>query len=382
MASAPDSNSVPPIFMLNLGPETQELRGELRQAFERVLDSGSFVMGAELRALEAEIAALLGVRHAIGLNSGTDALVIALRALGIGPGDEVITSPFTFFASAESIALVGATPVFTDIEYDNFNLDPALVESAITPRTKAIMPVHLYGRPARMQPLLELAQKHRLAIVEDNAQGIGARAQDLPGSPFTGSLGDFGALSFYPTKNLGAYGDAGMLTTNDDQLADLARKLRSHGSLVAYQNEMIGYNSRLDELQAAILRVKLPHLESGNARRRRLAQAYGDELKDVPGIEWPEVSSGHVFHQITIRVKSDRDAFVQALHAAGVMANVYYPRLASELGGADWSPGHTPVAAQAAREVVSLPILPFGADDPAFARVCSAVRTAAAKAAR
>lgn len=339
-------------------------------------------MGAELAALETEIAALLGVNHAVGLNSGTDGLVIALRALGIGPGDEVITSPFTFFASAESIALVGATPVFVDIEYDSFNLDPTLVEKAVTSKTRAIMPVHLYGRPARMQPLLETAQKHQLAIVEDNAQAIGAHCQELPGAPFTGGIGDVGALSFYPTKNLGAYGDAGMLTTNDDDIAELARKLRSHGSLIAYQNEMIGYNSRLDELQAAILRVKLPHLAAGNERRRLLAQGFRDELQDVPGIEWPEVSPGHVFHQITIRVKTDRDAFVRALHAAGVMANIYYPRLASELGGAGWKPGHTPVATQAAREVVSLPILPHGAEDQAFPRVCQAVRAAAQEAAR
>lgn len=382
MASAPDSSDRQPIFMLNLRPEVHDLRSELQAAFDRVLDSGSFVMGAELAALEEEIAALLGVKHAVGLNSGTDALVIALRALGIGPGDEVITSPFTFFASAESIALVGATPVFVDIEYDSFNIDPTLVEPALTSRTRAIMPVHLYGRPARMQPLVETARKHQLAIVEDNAQAIGARCQEIPGAPFTGGIGDFGALSFYPTKNLGAYGDAGMLTTNDDHLADLARKLRSHGSLIAYQNELIGYNSRLDELQAAILRVKLPHLAAGNERRRLLAQGYRDELQDVSGIEWPEVSPGHVFHQITIRVKTNRDAFVRALHSAGVMANVYYPRLASELGGAGWNPGHTPVAAQAASEVVSLPILPLGAEDPAFPLVCKAVRAAAEEAAR
>lgn len=367
--------------MVNLEPEISELRTELQAAFDRVLDSGSFIMGNELRALEAEVAAYLGVKHAVGLNSGTDALIIGLRALGVGPGDEVITSPFTFFASAESIALVGATPVFVDIEYDSFNLDPRLVAAAITPRTKAIMPVHLYGRSARMQPLIDLADEHGLGIIEDNAQAIGARSPDLPGNPCTGTAGDIGALSFYPTKNLGAYGDAGMITTNSDELAELARKLRSHGSLVAYRNEMIGYNSRLDELQAAILRVKLPHLDSWNDQRRQLALAYRTELQDVTGLEWPEITLGHVFHQITIRVKTDRDAFVKAMHAAGVMVNVYYPKLASELGGAGWDPGHTPVAAQAAAEVVSLPILPLGVQDPPFERVCTAIRCAAGAAA-
>lgn len=381
MASTPDSTAVTPVHMLNLHPEISVLRTELQAAFDRVLDSGGFIMGNELRALEAEVAKYLGVNHAVGLNSGTDALIIGLRALGVGAGDEVITSPFTFFASAESIALVGATPVFVDIEHESFNLDPALVASAVTPRTKAIMPVHIYGRSARMQPLLEVASEHGLTIIEDNAQAIGARSSELPGNPFTGTTGDIGALSFYPTKNLGAYGDAGMITTNRDELADLARQLRSHGSLVAYQNEMVGYNSRLDELQAAILRVKLPHLETWNERRRELAAAYAQELHDAPGIEWPEVTPGHVFHQITIRVKTDRARFVKSLHEAGVMANIYYPKLASELGGVGWDPGYTPVAAQAACEVVSLPILPLGAEDPSFERVCAAVRQAAIAAA-
>src|SRR5690625_4674254 len=376
-----DPTHNPPIHMLNLAPEIHELRDELRQAVDRVLDSGSFILGAEVRAFESEVAQYLGVQHAIGLNSGTDALIIGLRALGVGPGDEVITSPFTFFASAESIALVGATPVFVDIEADSFNIDPELVAAVVTPQTKAIMPIHLYGRSARMQQLLDLADQYDLKIIEDNAQAIGARAHDLPGSPYTGTIGDVGALSFYPTKNLGAYGDAGMITTNSDELAELARKLRSHGSLVAYRNEMIGYNSRLDELQAAILRVKLPHLDSWNDQRRQLALAYRTELQDVTGLEWPEVTPGHVFHQITIRVKTNRDAFVKAMHAAGVMVNVYYPKLASELGGAGWDPGHTPVAAQAAAEVVSLPILPLGVQDPSFERGCTAIRSAAEAAA-
>jgi len=362
--------------MLNLKPEIAELRDELREAINRVLDSGSFIMGDEVRAFEAEVADYLGVRHAIGLNSGTDALVIGLRALGIGPGDEVITTPFTFFATAEAIALVGATPVFVDIEYDSFNIEPELIEPAITPRTRAIMPVHLYGRPAAMARIMQIAKTHGLSVLEDAAQSFGARSHDLPGAPYTGGIGDIGAFSFYPTKNLGAYGDAGMLTTNNDDLALLVRKLRSHGSIVAYENEMIGYNSRLDELQATILRVKLPHVERWNQQRRELAAAYQAELAGVPGLEWPEVVDGHVFHQITVRVKGDRDEFVRLMREAGVMVNVYYPRLASELGGVVWEPGVTPLAAQAAAQVVSLPILPGGPGSAEFVAVRWAIRDA------
>lgn len=375
----PHSDDVNPIHMINLQPEIQELRPDLLRAFNRVLDSGSFIMGQELQAFEEEVAAYLGVKHAVGLNSGTDALIIGLRALGIGPGDEVITSPFTFFATAEAIALLGATPVFVDIEYDSFNLDPELLEAAITTRTKAIMPVHLYGRAARMDRLLAIARDHDLLVIEDAAQAIGARVHDLPEAPFAGAIGHVGAFSFYPTKNLGAYGDAGMLTTNDDELALAARKLRSHGSLKAYSNETLGYNSRLDELQAAILRTKLPHVDRWNEQRRQLAQAYRQALLDVPGLEWPEVVPGHVFHQITVRVKTDRDAFLSSLHRSGVMANVYYPTLASQLGGMDWAQGETPVAVQAALEVVSLPILPGGPDSEEFDRVVAAVRAAQAE---
>src|SRR5690625_1416664 len=273
MARTPDPTDDSPVYMVNLEPEIKELRTELPAAFVRVLDSVCFIQGNALRGLEAEFAAYLGVKHAVGLNSGTDALIIGLRTLGVGPGDEVITSPFTFFASAESIALVGATPVFVDIEYDSFNLDPKMVAAAITPRTKAIMPVHLYGRSARMQPLIDLADEHGLGIIEDNAQAIEARSPDLPGNPCTGTAGDIVALSSYPTKNLGAYGDAGMTTTNSDELAEQARKLLCHGSLVASPHELLGHNSRLDELQAAILRVKLPHLDSWNDQRRQQAHA-------------------------------------------------------------------------------------------------------------
>lgn len=344
-----------PVPMLDLKHETTELRADLLAAFNRVLDSGQFVLGSEVAAFEAEAAALLGVKHAIGVNSGTDALTISLRALGIGPGDEVITSPFSFFATGECIALVGATPVFVDIEPESFNIDPGLIRAAITPRTKAILPVHLYGLPADMGRIMKVARDHDLFVIEDAAQSFGARWHGDPAAPYTGTIGHMSAFSFYPTKNLGAYGDAGMITTNDDELALLARKLRSHGSLVAYQNEMLGYNSRLDELQAAILRVKLPSLERMNRERRETARLYTEALAGKPGITAPATAPGHIYHQYTVRIERDRDSFREQLLAAGVSSSVYYPRLVNELLGmgpaADF-----PVARAAAGSVLSLPL--------------------------
>src|SRR5690625_3377696 len=354
--------------MLHLGPEIAELRDELISAFNRVLDSGRFILGAEVEAFEHEVAEYLGVKHAIGVNSGTDALIIGLRALGIGPGDEVITTPFTFFATASSIMLVGAKPVFVDIEYDSFNIDPELIEPAITPRTKAIMPVHLYGRPANMTRIMEIARRHNLFVVEDAAQSFGARwyapgVTEASEAPYTGSIGDLGAFSFYPRKNLGAYGDAGMVTTNDDELGVLARKMRTHGSIEPYQHEMLGYNSRMDEVQAGILRVKLPHVARWNEQRRHMAVAYREEMTDCPLIELPEAVQGHVFHQFTIRVKSQRDSFLHSLHTAGIQANVYYPKLPHDPpilqpdAGSDLR-----VALLTTREAVSQPLL-LGRDE-------------------
>lgn len=386
-----------PIPVLDLGPEIAELRGELMAAIGRVLDRGQFILGPEVEAFEREVAAWLGVRHAVGVNSGTDALTIGLRALGIGPGDEVITTPFTFFATAESILHLGARPVYVDIEYGSFNLDPDLVEAAITERTRAIVPVHMFGRPAELEPIMSAARRHGLHVVEDCAQSFGARyfgadgATPVAGVPsgagaaigdaaagaeagaMTGSLGDVGAFSLYPTKNLAAYGDGGIITANDDEVALRLRKLRTHGSLVQYQNEMLGYNSRLDELQAAILRVKLPHVQTWNERRRELAAAYRAALAEVPGVIAPEVTPGHVFHQITLRVPGGRDALREALRDRGIGSMVYYPRLASELGGQEADPAATPVAAQAAREVLSLPIV---RDEATVATVVDAVAAA------
>ncbi|MGC9019532.1 MAG: DegT/DnrJ/EryC1/StrS family aminotransferase [Candidatus Bipolaricaulaceae bacterium] len=303
-------------------PEVEFLWPELEEAFRRVMRSGQYILGPEVEAFEREAAAYLGVKHAIGVNSGTDALVIALRALGVGPGDEVITTPFTFFATAEAISLVGATPVFVDIDPRTFNIDPDLIPPAITPRTKAILPVHLYGLPAEMDPILEIARSHGLKVLEDCAQAFGATYKGRK----VGTLGDAGAFSFFPTKNLGGYGDGGLIATNSDEVADLARMLRAHGSRRKYHNERVGYNSRLDALQAAILRVKLPHVDAWNQARREVAQRYNELLKDLPGLVLPEVFEGHVFHQYTVRVlKGRRDQVQKVLAEEGIGTMIYYP---------------------------------------------------------
>src|SRR5580704_13884538 len=274
------SPQIPPLDLL---PEIDLLWTEIQSAISEVIRSGQFVLGPQVRAFEAEIAQWLSVKHAIACNSGTDALVIGLRALGIGPGDEVITTPFTFYATAEAISLVGAEPVFVDIEPRTFNIDPSQIPAALTPRTKAIVPVHLFGHAADLDPILDIAQRHGLAVLEDVAQAFGGRYRGRP----LGSIGHAGACSFYPTKNLAAFGDAGLLATNDDRVAELARKLRTHGSLSRDRNEMIGYNSRLDEIQAAILRVKLRYVEDWNHERQQTPIACGRPLAQAIGVCWP-----------------------------------------------------------------------------------------------
>ena len=358
---SPPSTAQAPIPVLDLAPEIDALWDEINAAVQRVLRSGQFINGPEVRAFEDEAAAYLGAKHAVGLNSGTDALVIALRALGIGPGDEVVTTPFTFFATAEAILMVGAEPVFADVRSGDLNLDPERVAAAITPRTRALLPVHLFGAPADMAALLELAERHDLLVVEDCAQSFGARVFGArAGGRMTGTLGHAGAFSFFPSKNLGAFGDGGLLTTNDDRVAEAARMLRAHGGRKKYHNEMVGYNSRLDALQAAILRVKLPHVEAANAARRAVALRYTEAFAGVEGIVVPEVTDGHVFHQYTVRIPGGRrDAVRGALAARGVGTMVYYPvpchRL-PVLAGRSHAP--LPVAEAASAEVLSLPIWP------------------------
>lgn len=343
------------IPILDLQPEISELWEEFEQAFQRVMRSGQFIIGPEVRAFESEAAAYLGVEHAVGVNSGTDALVIALRAAGVGPGDEVITSPFSFFATAESISNVGATPVFIDVDEGSFNLDTDLLEAAVTERTKAVLPVHLYGRPVAMDAVMAVARRHGLKVIEDCAQSFGAQYE----GKHTGTIGDAGAFSFFPTKNLGAFGDGGLIATNDADLAATARKLRAHGSAKRYHNEMLGYNSRLDELQAAFLRVKLPRVDEWNSRRREVAARYDELLAGVDGVITPEIVDGHVFHQYTVRITGGRrDAVREALEAAGIATMVYYPIPQDRLPVYDGRFPRCAVSEGLAGEVLSLPIWP------------------------
>ncbi|HAG85630.1 MAG TPA: erythromycin biosynthesis sensory transduction protein eryC1 [Cyanobacteria bacterium UBA12227] len=360
------------IPVLDLKPQYQAIKAEIQDAIARVLDSGQFIMGPDVKLFEQEVATYLGVKHAIGVNSGTDALIIGLRALGIGEGDEVITTPFSFFATAESISNVGAIPVFVDVEADSFNINPKAIKEKITPRTKAILPVHLYGNPAAMGQIMDIAAEHGLKVVEDCAQSFGAKyygtCSNCNGAcqestrtgisnKHTGTIGDVGAYSFFPSKNLGAYGDGGLVVTNNDQVAEVARMLRVHGAKKKYHNEVLGYNSRLDTLQAAILRVKLPHIDAWNDGRRRVAKLYNELLANVDGIVIPELADGHVFHQYTIRIlEGKRDAVQQYLAEQGISTMIYYPVPQDRLPVYKGQYEANPVSDLLAGEVLSLPI--------------------------
>ena len=346
----------PTIPFFDSTAQTAALMPELRPAIERVIQSQRFILGEEVAAFEREIAAYLGVRHAIGVSSGTDALTVALSALGIGPGDEVITTPYTFFATTGAILRVGATPVFADIERGSFNLSPAAVAAVLTSRTRAILPVHLFGQAADMQALRALAARHHLALVEDAAQALGGtfRGQRL------GGLGDFGCFSFFPTKNLGAFGDGGLVTTNDDQLAELARSLRSHGFGAKHFSQRLGGNFRLDALQAAILRVKLPHLNGFNARRRLHARHYAQALPATLGLPSELPEREHVYNQFVVR-SADRAGLSAHLLQRGIRSEHYYPfpiHLQAACAHLGYAPGAFPEAEAAAQEALALPIFP------------------------
>lgn len=382
------------IPFVDLTRQHATLRGPLLDAAARVLDSARFILGAEGEALEREVAAVVGVRHALGVASGTDALRLALTAVGVGPGDEVITPAFSFVASASTILMAGATPVFVDIDPETYALDPEAAARAITRRTRAIVPVHLYGHPAPMDRVLALARAHRLAVVEDAAQAIGATWQGRP----IGAWGDVACLSFYPTKNLAACGDGGMVVTDRDDVAERVRRLRHHGDGGRYRHLELGFTSRLDELQAALLRVKLPYLGAWTDARRRLAARYHDRLKDVPlGLPVERADARHVYHLYTVRY-AGRDALVKALADAGVGTAVHYPipvpgqpmfsggghaagrtrsrrRSASEAGLSEPDERRWPEAWRAAREVLSLPCYAELRDDEADA-VADTVRRA------
>jgi dTDP-4-amino-4,6-dideoxygalactose transaminase len=348
----------------DLKKQYQNLKPEIDASIRRVMESGVFIGGREVEELEKKIAGLLGVRYAVSLNSGTDALFLSLKALGIGAGDEVITTPFTFFATAETIAAVGAKPVFVDIDPATFNVDAAKIETAITKKTKAIMPVHLFGQMADMAAIVKIAKDRNLKIIEDCAQAIGATQKINGKIANAGTSGNVGCFSFFPTKNLGACGDGGMVITNNEDLAREIKLLRSHGSSPEdkYRNLKLGVNSRLDAIQAAILGVKINYLEKWNKERAALADNYNNGLAGVGDVITPLVAAGnvHVYHQYTIRT-TKRDALRESLKTAGIPSMIYYA-LPLHLQPAFEYLGHKagdfPVCEQAAREVVSLPIYP------------------------
>ncbi|MGH9900475.1 MAG: DegT/DnrJ/EryC1/StrS family aminotransferase [Pyrinomonadaceae bacterium] len=343
--------------LMDMVAQYRGIEAEVDAAIKGVLEAGHFILGPNVAALEREVAAYLGTGHAVGVASGTDALVLALRALDVGPGDEVIVPAYTFFATAEAVMMVGATPVFVDVEADTYCLDVRQVADQITPRTKAVIPVHLYGHPVDMSPLLELAQDYGLRVVEDNAQAFGAEYDGQK----TGALGDVGCLSFFPSKNLGGCGDGGMVVTNDPAVAERVRMLRTHGWRRKYHPEMVGYNSRLDELQAAILRVKLRHVDAWNDLRRRRANYYADALLGT-GVEVPYEAAyaRHVYHLYMIRV-SEREAFERSLRGRGVASALYYPlplHLLEPCREFGYREGDFPRAEQASRETLAVPLYP------------------------
>jgi dTDP-4-amino-4,6-dideoxygalactose transaminase len=349
-------NTIPPF---DLSEQFKSIGSEIDQAVLEVLASGRYIGGATIETFENQFAAYIGNSTCIACNSGTDALYLALRALGIGAGDEVITSPFTFIATAETISAVGATPVFIDIDPQTFNLDLDLIEPAITERTKAIVPVHLFGQPVDMTRLMSIATHHNLAVIEDCAQATGAEWQGQR----VGSIGHIGCFSYYPTKNLGACGDGGSITTNDQEIAGTIRMLRDHGRRSGYYHEALGVNSRLDCVQAVILQIKLKHLDTWNQQRRQVADRYHQLLSAVPGITLPkEISGGRsVWNQYTIRIHEERDRIRTQLQEKGVNSMVYYPlplHLQPVYESLGYREGQLPEADRASREVLSLPMFP------------------------
>ena len=350
-------NKIPPF---DASQQYQEIGDRLNKAALGVLASGQYIGGQTVSQFEAEFASYVGSDYGIACNSGTDALYLALRALDIGEGDEVITSPFTFFASAETISMTGAKPVFTDIEAHSFNMNVDLIEFAITDRTKAIMPVHLFGRSVDMTKVRAIAKKHNLYVIEDCAQATGATFDGQK----VGNIGDIGCFSFYPTKNLGGCGDGGMMTTNNPQVAEKLKILREHGSPKRYYHECIGMNSRLDALQAALLQVKLPYLDKWNAQRREISDRYTHLLKDanIPDLVFPHRCSGSVWNQYTVCIGGGKRDYVQAeLRSQNIITMIYYPlplHLQSVYSNLGHKQGDFPVTEDVCDRVLSLPMFP------------------------
>jgi dTDP-4-amino-4,6-dideoxygalactose transaminase len=350
------------IPLLDLKAQYLTIKNEIDQAVLNVLDSAKFILGPEMKAFEDEMAAYCGVKEAVAVGNGTDALVLALKGLGIGKGDEVITSPFTFFASAETVAQVGATPVFVDIDPVTLNLDLNQLEAKITPRTKAIIPVHIFGQMVDVERVMEIAARHDLKVIEDSAQAIGAEYRGRK----AGSIGHVGTFSFFPTKNLGAYGDAGMIVTNDEHLAAHLRMLRFHGCKTKYYHDEIGFNSRMDEIQAAILRVKFKYIDQWNQARREKAARYDELLAQAP-LTLPGVDTNGkpVYHLYVLRSEK-RDAIMEGLKKAGIASAIYYPvplhlqRAFRDLG---YKERDFPITEKACREAVAIPCYPELTDE-------------------
>lgn len=391
----PATSSSEAIPMLDLRAQYESIAPEIRAAIDDVLATQQFVLGPQCEAIEQEVSQICGTRYGVGVASGTEALELSLHASGVGAGDEVIVPAFTFIATGSSVTALGARPVFVDIEPGTFNLDPSLIEARITSRTRAIVAVHLFGLAADMDPILTIASKHGISVIEDNAQSIGANYRGRK----TGSMGRAGCLSFYPSKNLGAYGDAGMIVTDDEKLAARLRALRNHGQTGRYLSTERGWNSRLDELQAAILRVKLRHLAEWTALRQSHARRYDSLLSDVPGIALPRIPEGreHVYYLYTISISgrvagraargaggnepggaTRSDIVQQRLADRGIACVVYYPvplhlqPLYASLGG---KPGDLRISERAAREVLSIPLYPE-LTPAQIERVAQAVRDA------
>jgi dTDP-4-amino-4,6-dideoxygalactose transaminase len=346
------------IPFLNLRAQHEPLRDQFNAAIQEVIDASAFAGGPFVQKFEQDFAPFCQCAHAVGVGNGTDALWLALLALGIGHGDEVITVPNSFIATAEAITYAGATPKFVDVDERTYTMDPALLERAITPKTKAVIPVHLYGQMADMDPIVEVARRHGLFVVEDAAQAHGAEYKGRR----AGSIGDVGCYSFYPGKNLGAFGEAGAVVTNNPEIAQKVRCLREHGQTKKYHHSMIGWNCRMDGLQAAVLRIKLKHLQEGNARRREHARQYTKQFNGAAGIVTPLEPDGrtHIYHLYVIRVRN-RDGLMAALGEKGIGTAIHYPvplHLTEAYRSLGLGPGTCPVAERLAPEIVSLPMFP------------------------
>ncbi len=345
--------SVKNIQMVDTKNQYLKIKSEIDSAIHEVIDSSQFIQGPAVKKFEKNAEKYLGVKHAIGCASGTDALQIAMMAIDIKPGDEIITTPFTFVATTETIAILGAVPVYVDIEPNTFNIDVNKIEEKITPKTKAIIPVHLYGQPCDMDKIMEIAAKHNIKVIEDAAQALGAKYN----GKMICTIGDIGCISFYPSKNLGAFGDAGMIVTNNDELAEKIRMIIAHGSKKKYYHEVLGVNSRLDSLQAAILDVKLKYLDEYCKARNEAAEMYNKKFKGIFDTPYVMPGAHHIYHQYSIRVKN-RDKMQEFLKEHGIPSMIYYPvpLHLQEAYKYDYQYGDYPVSEEIAKDIISLPM--------------------------